>query len=157
VASIAMMAAMFYGAMYEGSTTSILVNSPGEAASVVTCLYGYQMARQGCAGAALGMAAIGSFVAGPLSPVALTHFPPLLADVALRFGPPEYCALMVLGLACTIMMIQGSAIKGVIMIAPGFAFGAVGLDTVNGMERLTFGLTDLAGGIDLVAVVIGLY
>ncbi|MBO9354881.1 tripartite tricarboxylate transporter permease [Bordetella petrii] len=157
VASIAMLAAMFYGAMYGGSTTSILVNIPGEAASVVTCLDGYQMARQGRAGAALGMAAIGSFVAGSLSLVALTFFSPMLADVALRFGPPEYCALMVLGLVCTIMMIQGSALKGVIMIALGFAFGAVGLDTVNGMERLTFDLPELAGGIDLVAVVIGLY
>ena len=157
VASIAMLAAMFYGAMYGGSTTSILVNIPGEAASVVTCLDGYQMARKGRAGAALGMAAIGSFVAGTLSLVALTFFSPMLADVALRFGPPEYCALMVLGLICTILMIQGSAVKGIIMIALGFAFGAVGLDTVNGTERLTFGLPELAGGIDLVAVVIGLY
>ena len=157
VASIAMLAAMFYGAMYGGSTTSILVNIPGEAASVVTCLDGHQMARRGRAGAALGMAAIGSFIAGTLSLVALTFFSPLLAGVALRFGPPEYCALMLLGLVCTVLMIEGSAIKGVMMIALGFVFASIGLDSVNGTERLTFGSTDLAGGIELVAVVIGLF
>ncbi|WP_295857630.1 tripartite tricarboxylate transporter permease [uncultured Xylophilus sp.] len=157
VASIAMLAAMFYGAMYGGSTTSVLVNIPGEAASVVTCLDGYQMAKQGRAGAALGMAAIGSFVAGTLSLVALTFFSPLLASVALRFGPPEYCALMLLGLVCTILMIEGSAVKGVVMIALGFVFSAVGMDAVNGTERLTFGSSDLSGGIELVAVVIGLF
>jgi putative tricarboxylic transport membrane protein len=157
VSSIAMLAAMFYGAMYGGSTTSILVNIPGEAASVVTCLDGHEMAKRGRAGAALGMAAIGSFIAGTLGLVALTFFSPLLASVALRFGPPEYCALMVLGLVCTILMIEGSAIKGLLMIALGFVFAAVGMDTVNGTERLTFGFADLAGGIELVAVVIGMF
>ena len=157
VASIAMLSSMFYGAMYGGSTTSILVNIPGEAASVVTCMDGHQMARQGRAGAALGMAAIGSFVAGTVSLVLLTLFSPALADMALRFGPPEYCALMLLGLVCTLLMIEGSAAKGMVMIALGFLFGAIGLDTVNGRERLTFGSVDLTAGMDLVAVIIGLF
>lgn len=132
VASISMLTAMFYGAMYGGSTTSVLVNIPGEAASVVTCLDGYQMARQGRAGAALGIAAIGSFIAGTLSLVVLTFFSPLLSDVALQFGPPENAALMVLGLVCTILMIEGSALKGLIMVGLGALFAVVGLDSVTG-------------------------
>jgi putative tricarboxylic transport membrane protein len=157
VASIAMLAAMFYGAMYGGSTTSILVNIPGEAASVVTCLDGYQMAKQGRAGVALGMAAIGSFIAGTLSLVAMTFFSPLLTSAALTFGPPENFALMVLGLVCTILMIQGSALKGIMMIGLGLLLATVGIDLVDGKERFTFGSVDLSAGFDLVAVVIGLF
>jgi putative tricarboxylic transport membrane protein len=157
VASIAMLAAMFYGAMYGGSTTSILVNSPGEAASVVTCLDGHQMAKQGRAGVALGMAAIGSFIAGTLSLVVMTFFSPLLTSAALTFGPPENFALMVLGLVCTILMIQGSALKGIMMIGLGLFLATVGTDLVDGRERFTFGTVDLSAGFELVAVVIGLF
>lgn len=102
IAGLAMLAAIFYGAMYGGSTTSILVNIPGEAASVITCLDGHQMARQGRAGAALGMAALGSFIAGTLSLIVLTFFAPALAAIAIRFGPPENFGLMALGLVCTL-------------------------------------------------------
>ena len=157
VAGMAMLAAIFYGAMYGGSTTSILVNIPGEAASVVTCLDGHQMARQGRAGAALGIAAIGSFIAGTLSLVVLTFFAPMLAGVAIKFGPPENFGLMVLGLVCTLFMIMGSTVKGVLMIALGFLAAAIGIDVVNGRERFTFGSVNLAAGIELLAVVIGLF
>jgi putative tricarboxylic transport membrane protein len=157
VAGILMLSAIFYGAMYGGSTTSILLNMPGEAASVVTCRDGYQMALKGRAGAALGISAIGSFVAGTLSVVALTFFAPLLGSFALRFGPPENFALMVLGLVCTLFMISGSKLKGLVMIALGFLLATVGIDVVNGKERYTFGTIDLTGGIEILALVIGLY
>jgi len=157
VASISMLTAMFYGAMYGGSTTSVLVNIPGEAASVVTCLDGYQMARRGRAGAALGIAAIGSFIAGTLSLVVLTFFSPALSDVALQFGPPENFALMVLGLICTILMIEGSALKGLLMVGLGALFAVVGLDSVTGQERFTFGSINLVAGVELIALVIGLF
>ena len=157
VAGVLMLAAIFYGAMYGGSTTSILLNMPGEAASVVTCRDGHQMARQGRAGAALGISAIGSFVAGTLSVVALTFFVPLLGGFALRFGPPENFALMVMGLVCTLFMIAGSRLKGLVMVALGFLLATIGIDVVNGKERYTFGTIDLTGGIDVLALVIGLY
>src|ERR687886_1324315 len=120
VGGMVMLASIFYGAMYGGSTTSILLNIPGEAASVVTCIDGHQMARQGRAGAALGIAALGSFVAGTLGVIAMTLFAPLIAAVAIRFGPPENFGLIVLGLVCTLFMISGSTVKGVLMIALGF-------------------------------------
>lgn len=157
IAGLAMLAAIFYGAMYGGSTTSILVNIPGEAASVITCLDGHQMARQGRAGAALGMAALGSFIAGTLSLIVLTFFAPALAAIAIRFGPPENFGLMALGLVCTLFMITGSKLKGLLMIALGFLLSSVGMDMVNGNERFTFGVTDLTAGIELLAVVIGLF
>lgn len=157
VGAIAMLAAMFYGAMYGGSTTSILVNIPGEAASVVTCLDGHQMAKQGRAGAALGMAAIASFIAGTVALVAMTFFSPPLTALALTFGPPENTALLLLGLICTILMIQGSALKGMMMIGLGLLLSVVGTDMVDGTERFTFGSVDLSGGLDLTAVVIGLF
>src|SRR5829696_5957438 len=146
VSGLVMLSSNFYGAMYGGSTTS-----------VVTCLDGHQMARQGRAGAALGIAAIGSFVAGSLGVVAMTLFAPALAAVAIRFGPPENFGLMVLGLVCTLYMISGSVLKGVLMIALGFLCAAVGIDVVNGQERFTFGAINLSGGIELLAVVIGLF
>src|SRR6266702_7847895 len=105
--AVILLAGIFYGAMYGGSTTSILLNIPGEAASVVTCLDGHQMAKQGRAGAALGIAAIGSFVAGTLGVIVMTFFAPAIAAVAIRFGPPENFALMVLGIVCTLFMITG--------------------------------------------------
>src|SRR5262244_2337929 len=157
VGGMVMLASIFYGAMYGGSTTSILLNIPGEAASVVTCIDGHQMARQGRAGAALGIAAIGSFIAGTLGVVIMTFFAPAIAAAAIRFGPPENFALMVLGLVCTLYMITGSPVKGALMIALGFLGAAVGIDVVNGRERFTFGSVDLSGGLDLLAVVIGLF
>jgi putative tricarboxylic transport membrane protein len=152
-----MLCAIFYGAMYGGSTTSILVNIPGEAASVVTALDGHAMARQGRAGSALGIAAIGSFIAGTISLVALTFFSPLLASVAISFGPPENFGLMVLGLVSTLYMIGGSKVKGVLMIALGFLAATVGMDIVNGQDRFTLNNVNLAGGIEILSVVIGLY
>src|ERR671919_180071 len=129
-AGIIMMAGIYYGSMYGGSTTSILVNIPGEAASVVTCIDGHEMARQGRAGAALGIAAFGSFIAGTIGVVVMTFFAPLIAAIAIRFGPPENFGLMVLGLVCTLFMISGSAVKGILMIALGFLLAAVGIDVV---------------------------
>ncbi len=157
VAAMSMLAALFYGAMYGGSTTSILVRIPGEAASVVTCLDGYEMAKRGRAGAALGMAALGSFIAGTLSLVLLTFFSPMLSEVALSFGPPENAALMLLGLVCTILLIEGSALKGLIMIGFGAFLASIGMDNVTGTERFTLGTVNLTGGIDLLALVIGLF
>jgi putative tricarboxylic transport membrane protein len=157
VGGMVMLASIFYGAMYGGSTTSILLNIPGEAASVVTCLDGHQMAKQGRAGPALGIAAIGSFVAGTLGVIVMTFFAPAIAAVAIRFGPPENFALMVLGVICTLYMIAGSSVKGVLMVALGFLTAAIGIDVVNGRERFTFGSVDLSAGIELLAVVIGLF
>jgi putative tricarboxylic transport membrane protein len=157
VSSIVMLSAIFYGAMYGGSTTSVLVNIPGEAASVVTCLDGYQMARQGRAGAALGMAAFGSFIAGTLSNVGLNALSPLLVIAALKFGPPEYFALMTLGFVVTMFMVGGSMLKAVLMIALGIFVSTVGMDVVNGAERFTFGAVNLTAGFDLVAVIMGMF
>src|SRR5574342_691350 len=126
--SIIMLAGVYYGAMYGGSTTSILVNIPGEAASVVTCLDGYQMARRGRAGPALGIAAFGSFIAGTLSVIGLMIVGPLLASVALRFGPPEYFSLMCLGLTILIYLASGSVIRALMMAAFGIIIGCVGQD-----------------------------
>ncbi|OGL19607.1 MAG: transporter [Candidatus Rokubacteria bacterium RIFCSPLOWO2_12_FULL_71_22] len=157
VPSLVMLAAIFYGAMYGGSTTSILVNIPGEAASVVTCLDGHEMAKQGRAGAALGIAAIGSFVAGTVGNLGLTVFSPALVAIALRFGPPEYFAVMILGFVVTLYMIGGSPLKAMVMLATGVFVSVVGMDIVNGAERFTFGSVNLSGGFDLVAVVMGLF
>jgi putative tricarboxylic transport membrane protein len=155
--ALIMLAGIYYGAQYGGSTTAILVNIPGEATSVVTTLDGHAMAKKGEAGIALGIAAIGSFIAGSLGVVVTTFFAPLIAAVAIRFGPPENFALMVLGLVCTLYMITGSPLKGALMIALGFLAAAVGIDVVNGKERFTFGSINLTGGLDLLAVVIGLF
>src|SRR5215210_8076783 len=135
ISGLVMLASIFYGAMYGGSTTSVLLNIPGEAASVVTCLDGHQMARQGRAGAALGIAAIGSFIAGTLSVVGLTLFSPLLTSVALKFGPPENFAVIALGFVATVFMVQGSASKGFIVMALGVICACIGIDQVNGRER----------------------
>lgn len=157
VAGLGMLAAIFYGAMYGGSTTSILVRIPGEAASVVTAIDGHELARQGRAGAALGIAAIGSFIAGTIALVALTFFSPWLSRVAISFGPPENFALMVLGLVCTLYMIGGSKVKGVLMVAMGFLSAIIGMDIINGQYRFTADTFVLAGGIEIISVVIGLY
>jgi len=155
--AVIMVAGIFYGAMYGGSTTSILLNIPGEAASVVTCLDGYKMARQGRAGPALGICAIGSFVAGTLSIVGLSLLAPPLAAFALRFGPPEYFALIVLGLLMAVYLSEGSALKGLLMTVLGLTIGTVGLDPVLGAERFTFGLPRLTDGVDFVVVTMGLF
>ncbi|MDI6762356.1 MAG: tripartite tricarboxylate transporter permease [Thermodesulfobacteriota bacterium] len=156
-AAIIMLAGIYYGAMYGGSTTSILVNIPGEAASVVTCLDGYQMAQQGRAGPALGIAAFGSFIAGTLSILGLMLLAPPLSKFALRFGPPEYFTLMVLGLTILIYLAHGSMSKALVMAAFGIILGLVGLDSINARPRFTFGKMELIDGVGLVPVVMGLF
>ena len=157
VTSIIMLSGIFYGAMYGGSTTSILVNIPGEAASVVTCLDGHQMARQGRAGAALGIAAIGSFIAGTISTVGLNLLSPLLVVVALKFGPAEYFSIMTLGFVATMFMVGGSALKAFLMLALGLFVSSIGMDVVDGSQRFTFGFSNLMSGADLVAVIMGMF
>jgi putative tricarboxylic transport membrane protein len=157
VTSIIMMAGIYYGAMYGGSTTSILVNIPGEAASVITCLDGYQMARQGRAGAALGISAFGSFIAGTVSVIALMCIAPPLAEMALKFGPPEYVALMCLGLTILIFLSRGSMIKAFLMAALGLFLGTIGFDIITGDLRFVYGRKILMDGIGLIQVAIGLF
>src|SRR5215470_2340605 len=137
--AIILLAGIFYGAMYGGSTTSILLNIPGEAASVVTCLDGYQMARQGRAGTALALSAFGSFVAGTLGVVGLMCLAPPLASFALKFGPPENAALLVLGLLMVGYLAGASMTKGLIMAGFGLLLGTIGLDPIAGTPRFTFG------------------
>ena len=157
VSAMIMLAGIYYGAMYGGSTTSILLNIPGEAASVVTCLDGYKMARQGRAGAALGISAMGSFIAGTLGVVGLSLLAPPLAAFALKFGPSEYFALILLGLMMAVYLSEGSVVKGLIMAATGLILGMVGLDPVQGAERFTFGVSKLTDGLDFVVVAMGLF
>jgi putative tricarboxylic transport membrane protein len=156
-AAIIMLAGIYYGAMYGGSTTSILVNIPGEAASVVTCLDGYQMARQGRAGPALGISAFGSFIAGTLSIIGLMLLALPLSRFALRFGPPEYFTLMVLGLTILIYVAHGSMSKALIMAAFGVVLGLVGLDSINARPCFTFGRMELVDGVGLVPICMGLF
>ena len=155
--AVIMLAGVFYGAMYGGSITSILLNIPGEAASVVTCLDGYQMARQGRAGPALGICAIGSFIAGTLGIVGLALLAPPLARFALSFGPPENFALVILGLLMAVCLSEGSPLKGLIMVVLGLLIGMVGLDPVHGAQRFTFGHPRLTDGVDFVVVSMGLF
>jgi putative tricarboxylic transport membrane protein len=157
LASIIMLAGIYYGAMYGGSTTSILVNLPGEAASVVTCLDGYQMARKGRAGVALGIAAFGSFIAGTLGIVGLACLAPPLASMALRFGPPEYFAVMVLGLTVLVFLAGGSMIKSLMMACFGIIIGNVGMDPITAQPRFTFQMDILLDGVGLVPLVMGLF
>ncbi len=157
VTAIIMLAGIYYGAMYGGSTTSILVNIPGEAASVMTCLDGYQMARQGKAGRALGICAFGSFIAGTLGLIGLTVVAPPLAEFALKFGPPEYFALMCMGLVVLSFLTSTSMIRSLMMAFLGIILGTVGIDTVSGSARFTFGVTELLDGIGLVPLVMGLF
>jgi len=156
-ASIIMMAGIYYGAMYGGSTTSILVNIPGEAASVVTCLDGYQMARQGRAGPALGIAAFGSFIAGTLGVLGLMLLAPPLAAAALRFGPPEVFTLLLLGFTLITSLGSGSRLKAVAMALAGMFLGTVGLDPVTGAPRFTLGTVTLSDGVGLVPMIMGLF
>jgi putative tricarboxylic transport membrane protein len=157
VAAVIMMAGIYYGAMYGGSTTSILVNIPGESASVVTCLDGYQMARQGRAGPALGISALGSFIAGTIATVGLMLAAPPLARLAIRFGPPEYTALILLGLTTVTFLASGPMWKALLMAALGLFLGCVGMDPRTGLSRFTFGLIELYDGVGLVPVAMGLF
>src|SRR5512136_543453 len=157
VTAIIMLAGIYYGAMYGGSTTSILVNIPGEAASVMTCLDGYQMARQGRAGAALGMSAFGSFIAGTIGIVGMTIMAPPLAAFALKFGPPEYFSLMCMGMVVLSFLTGDSMIRSLMMACFGIIVGTVGTDTVSGSTRFTFGVIDLMDGVGLVPLVMGLF
>ena len=155
--ALIMLAGIYYGAQYGGSTSAILVNLPGEASSVVTCLDGYAMARNGRAGHALAIAAIGSFVAGCIATLILAAAAPPLAELAFRFGAAEYFSLMVLGLVAAVVLAQGSLLKAVAMIALGVLLGLVGMDTTTGDQRFTFGLPELSDGIGFVVVAMGLF
>ena len=155
--AIIMMAAIYYGAMYGGSTTAILINTPGEISSVVTALDGYQMARQGRAGVALSISAIGSFIAGTLGLLVLTLFAAPLADVSLLFGPPEKLGLMLVSLTFIVSLAGPSLVRGTISAMIGFFFGFIGLDLVFGTPRFTFGQSELLGGIDFISAAIGLF
>ena len=155
--SIIMMAGIYYGAMYGGSTTSILLSLPGEAASVVTCIDGYQMAKKGRAGAALGIAAIGSFVAGTVGVIALTFIAPPLAKLALQFGPAEYFSLTILGLMMAAFLSGKSAIKGMLMVVLGLLLATVGMDPVHGAQRYTFDTMLLMDGLDFLTLAMGMF
>ena len=157
VGAIIMFAGIYYGAQYGGSTTSILVNIPGEASSVVTCFDGHQMALQGRAGPALGIAAFGSFIAGTFSVIGLMLVAPPLAEAALKFGSPEYFTLMLLGMTMLIYLASGSIPKALIMAVFGIILGSVGIDTISGAPRFTFGILELNDGIGLVPLVMGLF
>ena len=157
VSGLIMLAGIFYGAQYGGSTTAILVNLPGETSSVVTCIDGHQMARQGRAGSALAIAALGSFFAGTVATAIIATFAPPLAKVGQSFGAPEYFSLMLLGLISAIVLAHGSIIKAVAMVIFGLLFGLVGTDGNTGGQRFTFGLITLADGIGFVPVAVGVF
>jgi TctA family transporter len=157
VSSLIMLAGIYYGSQYGGSTTSILVNIPGEAASVVTAIDGYQMAKQGRAGVALTTAAVGSFFAGTVATFLLAFFAPPLAEVALKFGPADYFSLMVLGLVASIVLAHGSLLHAVGMVFVGLLMGLVGSDVTSGGQRFTFNIPELADGIGFVVVAMGMF
>jgi len=156
-AALIMLAGIYYGAQYGGSTTAILVNLPGEVSSVVTVLDGHQMARQGRAGPALAIAAIGSFVAGSIATLIIATAAPLLAGVALEFGPAEYFSLMVLGLVAATVLARGSLVKAIAMVVLGLLLGLVGTDVNTGALRFTFDIPELADGIGFVVVAMGIF
>jgi putative tricarboxylic transport membrane protein len=155
--ALIMLAGIYYGAQYGGSTTAILVNLPGESSSVVTCLDGYQMARQGRAGAALGTAAIGSFIAGTFATLLVAAFAPALTELAFKFGPAEYFSLMLLGLIGAVVLASGSLVKAIGMIVLGLLLGLVGTDVNSGVSRFSFGIPELTDGFGFVAVAMGVF
>jgi TctA family transporter len=157
VAALIMLAGIYYGAQYGGSTTAILVNLPGESSSVVTCLDGYQMARQGRAGPALATAAIGSFFAGCVATLLIAVAAPPLAELALKFGPAEYFSLMVLGLVAATVLAHGSLVKAIAMVVFGLLLGLIGTDVNSGVLRFTFGVPELSDGIGFVVVAMGMF
>jgi len=157
VSAIIMLAGIYYGSQYGGSTTSILVRIPGEASSVVTCIDGYQMALQGRAGPALGIAAFGSFIAGTIGVVILMFLGQPLSEVAIKFGPPEYFSLMILALTIVTYLAHGSMIKAIIMATLGVFLSQIGIDVVSGHTRFTFEIMELENGVGLIPVVMGLF
>src|ERR687895_1295293 len=157
ISAIIMLSGICYGAMYGGSTTSILLNIPGEASSVVTCLDGYQMARRGRAGAALGIAAISSFVAGTVGVIGLMLIAPPLARMALSFSSPEYFALMCLGLAMVVLLAGRSLVKALLAMLVGLWLAGIGTDLFSQTSRFTFGQMELLSGVDFVVVAIGVF
>ncbi len=157
VPSLIMLAGIYYGAQYGGSTTAILVNLPGETASAVTCLDGYQMARQGRAGPALAVAALASFFAGCIATLLIALAGPPLGEWALAFGPWEYCSLMLMGLVASAVITQGDMVKGLAMVALGLLLGLVGTDVNSGMVRYAFGVLELFDGIGFTVIVVGLF
>ncbi|MCL2669768.1 MAG: tripartite tricarboxylate transporter permease [Syntrophaceae bacterium] len=157
IASFVMLSGIYYGAMYGGSTTSILVNMPGETASVITCLDGYQMARKGKAGPALGISAIGSFIAGTFGVVGLMLFAPTLADWAVELGPPEYFSLAVLSLTLVTYVSKGPITRSLVMACVGVILSTAGMDPFTAQTRFTFGIPSLLDGFDLVYVAMGLF
>ncbi|BBK42094.1 hypothetical protein STVA_21140 [Allostella vacuolata] len=157
VTALIMLAGIYYGAQYGGSTTAILVNLPGEASSVVTCLDGHQMARRGRAGAALAVAAVGSFVAGTFATVLIVAVAEPMTELALRFGPAEYFSLMLFGLIGAVVLASGSVVNALAMIVVGLLLGMVGIDVNSGAQRYTFGIPNLAEGISFVTIALGLF
>lgn len=155
--AVIMLAGIYYGSAYGGSITSILLNIPGEAASVVTCIEGYQMARRGRAGAALGISAFGSFIAGTAAILALSLLGPVMSGLALKFGPAEYTALVVLGLVLVCFLSEGSMVRALMMVALGLVLSTVGLDPILGTERFTFASTSLTDGVNLAVMAMGLF
>ena len=156
-ASLIMLGGIYYGAMYGGSTTSILMNIPGESASVVTCLDGYQMARNGRAGAALGISAFGSFIAGTFGVLGITLIAPLMVSIALKFGPPEYVGLIVMGLSMVVYLTSQSLLKALIIAVIGLLLGTIGVDPMVGSPRFHYGITTLLNGLEIPPVVMGLF
>ena len=157
VAALIMLAGIYYGAQYGGSTTAILVNLPGETSSVVTCIDGYQMARQGRAGPALAIAAIGSFFAGTAGTLLIALFAPPLAEFALKFGSPEYFSLMLMGLVAAAALSQGDVAKSLAMVTLGLLLGIVGNDVHSGIPRFAFGTTELTDGIGFIVLAVGVF
>ena len=157
ISAFIMFAGIYYGGMYGGSTTSILLNTPGESASIITAIEGNLMAKRGRGAAALATAAIGSFVAGTISTIGITFIAPIMVEVALKFGPAEYFALIVLAF-CTITSLLGnSLVRGLISLFLGLAIGLVGIDTLTGQSRFTFGIPQLLSGVDVVTIAVGLF
>jgi len=157
VSALIMLAGIYYGAQYGGSTTAILVNLPGEVSSVVTCLDGYQMARQGKAGKALGVAALASFFAGSVATLLIAGFAPPLAELALKFGPADYFSLMVLGLIAAVVLAHGSLVKAIAMIILGLLMGLIGTDVNSGVARYSFGLPELIDGVGIGTIAMGVF
>jgi putative tricarboxylic transport membrane protein len=157
VSAMIMLAGIYYGAQYGGSTTAILVNLPGETSAVMTCIDGYQMARQGRAGPALAIAAIGSFFAGTVGTLLIALAGPPLAEIALKFGSPEYFSLMLMGLVAAAVLAQGDMVKSLAMVVLGLLLGIVGTDVNTGVQRFSFGVTELSDGIGFIVIAVGVF
>ncbi len=157
IAALIMLAGIYYGAQYGGSTTAILVNLPGETSAVVTCIDGYQMARQGRAGAALAIAALGSFFAGTFCTLLIALFGPPIAGIALKFGPAEYFSLMMMGLVTAAVLAHGDMVKSLAMVVMGLLLGCVGSDVDSGVKRFTFNIIEMADGIGFVVLAVGIF